>query len=111
VQVLYILGARKIALSAVGPLGCVPHEVSIHGKPGSLCVEAENDAVTLLNDKLKALVQRFNQQFPDAKFVLIPGLSTDTTAKMAQGNYFFFLPPTIYVHIKLCCDHFRKFEK
>ncbi|ESW31498.1 hypothetical protein PHAVU_002G243300 [Phaseolus vulgaris] len=83
-KVLYILGARKIALSAVGPLGCVPHEVSIHGKPGSLCVEAENDAVTLLNDKLKALVQRFNQQFPDAKFVLIPGLSTDTTAKMAQ---------------------------
>ncbi|KAK7369176.1 hypothetical protein VNO80_11211 [Phaseolus coccineus] len=84
-EVLHLLGARKIALSAVGPLGCVPHEISIHGKPGSLCVEEENDAVTLLNAKLKALVNRLNQEFPDAKIILIPGLSTDT-AKMAQGG-------------------------
>lgn len=90
-QELHALGARKIALIAVGLVGCVPQEISIHGKPGSLCVEEENDAVIPLNEKLKALVDRFNEELSDAKFIFIGGGSADTSRKLVQGNNFLFL--------------------
>ncbi|KOM30836.1 hypothetical protein LR48_Vigan01g039100 [Vigna angularis] len=65
------LGARKFALIGLVPLGCTPAELSARGKPGSLCVKEENDAVVPFNDKLKSLVVRFNEEFPDSKFILI----------------------------------------
>ncbi|WVZ25839.1 hypothetical protein V8G54_004383 [Vigna mungo] len=65
------LGARKFALIGLLPVGCIPGEISTHGKPGSLCVKEENDAVVPFNDKLKSLVDRFNKQFPDSKFIFI----------------------------------------
>ncbi|XP_022638656.1 GDSL esterase/lipase At4g18970-like [Vigna radiata var. radiata] len=65
------LGARKFALIGLLPVGCIPGEISTHGKPGSLCVKEENDAVVPFNDKLKSLVDRFNEQFPDCKFIFI----------------------------------------
>ncbi|WVZ25838.1 hypothetical protein V8G54_004382 [Vigna mungo] len=65
------LGARKFALIGLVPVGCAPGEISARGKPGSLCVQEENDAVVPFNDKLKSLVVRFNEEFPDSKFIVI----------------------------------------
>ncbi|KAK7359165.1 hypothetical protein VNO77_01113 [Canavalia gladiata] len=67
---LHAVGARKFALIGLGPLGCIPHEVSVHGKNG-LCVEKENKAALLFNDKVKAIVDRFNKELSDAKFIFI----------------------------------------
>lgn len=70
-QALHESGARKFALIGLNLLGCVPHEIVIHGKSGSICVDDENKAALIFNDKLKALVDRFNNEFPDSKFIFI----------------------------------------
>ncbi|XP_045825679.1 GDSL esterase/lipase At1g29670-like [Trifolium pratense] len=72
-KALHELGARKFSLVGLGPLGCIPHEISTHGKNNSLCIKEENNAAQLFNDKLRALVDRFNKELPDAKFILIGG--------------------------------------
>ncbi|KAL8552749.1 hypothetical protein ACS0TY_001432 [Phlomoides rotata] len=68
-QTLYNSGARKIAVSGVGPLGCLPAVVG-RGSSGSFtCVDTINDAVQLFNDELKLLVDRLNNNYTDAKFI------------------------------------------
>lgn len=71
VQALHVLGARKFSLIGLNPLGCIPHEIAVHGKNDSLCVVEETRTAFLFNDKLKALVDRFNQELSDAKFIYI----------------------------------------
>ncbi|BAT73576.1 hypothetical protein VIGAN_01107600 [Vigna angularis var. angularis] len=75
------LGARKFALIGLLPIGCIPGEISARGKPGSLCVKEENDAVVTFNDELKSLVDRFNKEFPDSKFIFI-----DTVKAILTGT-------------------------
>ncbi|QCD84876.1 zeta-carotene desaturase [Vigna unguiculata] len=84
---LHSVGARKFALIGIVPLGCVPAEISARAKPGFPCVKEENDAVIPFNDKLKSLVDRFNKEFPDSKFILIntaEALSTGPTKDVVQ---------------------------
>ncbi|KAK7399742.1 hypothetical protein VNO78_10931 [Psophocarpus tetragonolobus] len=68
---LHALGARKFALIGLGLLGCIPQEISTHGKNGSLCVDEENEAAILFNKKFKPQVDRLNKEFPDANFIFI----------------------------------------
>ncbi|KAG5029551.1 hypothetical protein AAZX31_05G152200 [Glycine max] len=68
---LHALGARRFALIGLGLIGCIPHEISIHGENGSICVDEENRAALMFNDKLKPVVDRFNKELPDAKFIFI----------------------------------------
>ncbi|XP_027347896.1 GDSL esterase/lipase At1g29670-like [Abrus precatorius] len=76
---LYLLGARKFALIGLSLLGCVPHEIVVHGKNGSICVDEESKAALIFNDKLKTLVDRFNNELSDAKFIFInSAVITDT---------------------------------
>lgn len=71
VQGIHDLGARKFSLIGLNALGCIPHEILIHGKNKSVCIEEETRAAFLFNDKLKALVDRFNKELPDSKFIYI----------------------------------------
>lgn len=50
-QNLYNLGARKILMFEIGPLGCTPLVVS-KMKPDDKCVEVVNSMVTMFNGKL-----------------------------------------------------------
>lgn len=97
VQDLHALGARRFALIGLGLIGCIPHEISIHGENGSICVDEENRAALMFNDKLKPVVDRFNKELPDAKFIFINSAvislrdSKDfNTSKLQGNNYFFF---------------------
>ncbi|XP_058735805.1 GDSL esterase/lipase At1g29670-like [Vicia villosa] len=65
-KTLYELGARKFSLFGLSLIGCVPH-----GKNGSLCIEEQNNAALIFNNKLKSVVDRFNKEFPDAMFIFI----------------------------------------
>ncbi|XP_058735806.1 GDSL esterase/lipase At1g29670-like [Vicia villosa] len=65
-KALYELGARKFSLIGLSLIGCIPHV-----KKGSLCSEEHNKAALLFNNKLKSLVDRFNKEFSDAKFIFI----------------------------------------
>ena len=68
---MYGYGARKIALLGIGPLGCTPGNVALHGTNGSLCVDFINDAVELFNSKLISLVDELNKDLHDAKFISV----------------------------------------
>ncbi|KAL5856650.1 hypothetical protein ACOSQ3_004108 [Xanthoceras sorbifolium] len=68
---LYEYGARKVAVLGIGPLGCTPGNVALHGTNGSLCVGFINDAVELFNSKLISLVDEFNKDLHDAKFIYV----------------------------------------
>ncbi|XP_061356388.1 GDSL esterase/lipase At1g29670-like [Gastrolobium bilobum] len=68
---LHKLGARKFALIGLSRLGCVPHEISVHGKNGSMCVDEESNTALIFNDKLKAVVDRYNKELSGATFILV----------------------------------------
>ncbi|CAH1415997.1 unnamed protein product [Lactuca virosa] len=68
---LYSLGGRKIAVFSLAPIGCSPIYINKFGTYGKPCVQKMNEAVTLFNDRLKALVHTLNHKKSDAKFTFI----------------------------------------
>ncbi|XP_056697569.1 GDSL esterase/lipase At1g29670-like [Spinacia oleracea] len=63
---LYDLGARKVILFGLGPLGCLPL-INIQG----ICSSYVNDVMDMYNIKLKSLADTFNTNHSDAKFIWI----------------------------------------
>ncbi|KAJ4703733.1 GDSL esterase/lipase [Melia azedarach] len=70
-QNLYQHGARKVALTGLGPVGCTPNATSYYGTNGSLCVDKMNYAVQLFNYRLISLVDKLNNNVRDAKFIAV----------------------------------------
>ncbi|MED6218074.1 hypothetical protein PIB30_023609 [Stylosanthes scabra] len=60
---LHDLGLRKFFLAAVGPLGCIPNQVSRGLFPTGVCKDDVNAMVILFNDRLKFLVDELNTQY------------------------------------------------
>ncbi|XP_010541148.1 PREDICTED: GDSL esterase/lipase At4g30140-like [Tarenaya hassleriana] len=71
-KVLYILGARKVALFGLPKLGCAPGLVT----QGGGCDEKANSAVKLFNTKLRALVDDLNKTLAGAKFTYVDAFNT-----------------------------------
>ncbi|XP_051136990.1 GDSL esterase/lipase At1g29670-like [Andrographis paniculata] len=65
---LYHLGSRKVAVSALHALGCIPEMMS----GGLNCNESMNQAVALFNRKLRVLVRELNGKYADAEYAVIP---------------------------------------
>ncbi|MED6188952.1 hypothetical protein PIB30_090879 [Stylosanthes scabra] len=59
---LHALGLRKFLLAAVGPLGCIPNQISRGLFPIGACKDDVN-MVILFNDRLKSLVDELNTQY------------------------------------------------
>ncbi|PIN10458.1 Triacylglycerol lipase [Handroanthus impetiginosus] len=70
-RALYNFGARKFVLIGVGQIGCSPNALAQNSPDGSTCVQRINDANQMFNNKLKALVDDFSRNTPDAKFIYI----------------------------------------
>ncbi|GAB2224773.1 hypothetical protein Droror1_Dr00005545, partial [Drosera rotundifolia] len=71
-QELFSLGARKVALFSLSPLGCLPSQITIHfATQGSVCFEDENKAIDMFNQGVKSLVDEFNANYTGAKFTYI----------------------------------------
>lgn len=70
---MYKYGARKFVLNGVGQIGCSPNALAQNSADGSTCVQRINAANQIFNNKLKALVDDFNSNSPDAKFIYING--------------------------------------
>uniref|UniRef100_A0A803M2D3 GDSL esterase/lipase n=1 Tax=Chenopodium quinoa TaxID=63459 RepID=A0A803M2D3_CHEQI len=70
---LYRLGARKVIIPGIGPIGCIPYELArFNGTAQSRCNEDKNNVVNLFNSGLRQLVDTINNgQFPGAKFVYL----------------------------------------
>ncbi|XP_006594525.1 GDSL esterase/lipase At1g29670-like isoform X3 [Glycine soja] len=88
---LHDLGARKYVLARLGRIGCTPSVMHSHGTNGS-CVEEQNAATSDYNNKLKALVDQFNDRFSaNSKFILIPNESNAIDiahVHVSQGFWF-----------------------
>ncbi|KAL5772095.1 hypothetical protein ACOSQ2_012019 [Xanthoceras sorbifolium] len=68
---LYDYGARKFVLIGVGQIGCSPNQLAQNSPDGRTCVQRINSANQIFNNKLKALVDQFNNNRSDAKFIYI----------------------------------------
>ncbi|KAB2599298.1 GDSL esterase/lipase [Pyrus ussuriensis x Pyrus communis] len=66
---LYNLGARKILVTNVGPIGCIPYERDTNPDAGDSCVEKPNQLAQLFNPELKSLLMELNANLEGSKFV------------------------------------------
>lgn len=64
------LGARKLVISNVGPLGCIPYRMAVSSTTKGQCVQSDNSLVMSFNSALKSLVDELNGKYPNAKFIL-----------------------------------------
>lgn len=67
-QTVYHLGARKLLVSNVGPVGCIPSRLAI-GSPDGRCVASENEMVLIFNAALKSLLLELTQTLPRSLFL------------------------------------------
>lgn len=68
---LYGLGARRIGVFGIPPIGCVPSQRTLGGGPQRDCVEKYNEAARLFNTKLSLRLNSFNCNLPLARIVYI----------------------------------------
>ncbi|KAM3693937.1 hypothetical protein ACJW31_07G022900 [Castanea mollissima] len=68
--ILHNLGALKVALFGLGLLGYTPVELTMCGTNSS-CVDNIFNAVTLFNDRVVTLVNDFNNNLTNTKFIYI----------------------------------------
>ncbi|OVA13600.1 Lipase [Macleaya cordata] len=66
---LYDLGARKIVVANVGPIGCIPFQRDLNPSAGDSCVASSNQLAMLFNDRLKSLVMELNSNLVGSKFL------------------------------------------
>lgn len=66
---LYDLGARKISLGGLPPMGCLPLERTTNFMDGSECRDRYNTVASEFNSKLKSLVDESNDKLPGIQVV------------------------------------------
>lgn len=69
IEKLHSLGARKISLGGLPPMGCLPLERATNVFRGDNCVESYNILAVEFNNKLKALTEKLNGELPGIKLV------------------------------------------
>ncbi|XP_023001436.1 GDSL esterase/lipase At5g45670-like [Cucurbita maxima] len=70
-RLLYNYGARKFVLFGLGQIGCSPNELAQNSPDGRTCVQKINSANQIFNAGLRSLVDQFNNNQADAKFIYI----------------------------------------
>ncbi|KAA8531219.1 hypothetical protein F0562_005867 [Nyssa sinensis] len=66
---LYNMGARKIIVANVGPIGCIPYQREIDPSAGDSCVVFPNELAQIFNIWLKSLVVELSTNLKGSKFV------------------------------------------
>ncbi|XP_041004383.1 GDSL esterase/lipase At1g33811 [Juglans microcarpa x Juglans regia] len=87
---IYTLGARKVIVSAVGQIGCIPYQLARYHGNGSRCNEKINSAISLFNSGLRKLVDRFNGgELRGAKFVFLDSYQSTSDLYLNGTSYGF----------------------
>ncbi|CAL5405480.1 unnamed protein product [Camellia sinensis] len=84
---LYQLGARKISLTGLPPMGCLPLERTTNLIFGSDCIEEYNNVAQDFNEKLKGLVEKLNKEL--AQIHLVFSNPYDILLQIIQNPHFF----------------------
>ncbi|KMT16284.1 hypothetical protein BVRB_3g054340 isoform B [Beta vulgaris subsp. vulgaris] len=66
---LYNMGARKIVVVNVGPIGCIPYERDLNPLAGNDCVDFPNQLAQSFNLELKSLVTELGTNLEGSQFV------------------------------------------
>ncbi|KAG2654930.1 hypothetical protein PVAP13_1NG559000 [Panicum virgatum] len=97
----YDLGARRVLVQGVGPIGCVPAELALHSLDGS-CDRELQRAAEMYNPRLMALLEELNARYGGGVFVGVNmqrihndfiedpkayGFETATQACCGQGRF------------------------
>jgi hypothetical protein len=80
-QLLYHLGARKIALHGLGAIGSIPYSFSTLCRNNLSCVTNKNNAVLPFNAGLVSLVDQLNRELNDARFIYL-----NSTGILSSGD-------------------------
>ncbi|KAK9282000.1 hypothetical protein L1049_004911 [Liquidambar formosana] len=70
VKDLYGLGARKIGVTSLPPLGCLPAAITLFGFHQSGCVSRINTDAQGFNKKINSAASNLQKQLPDLKIVV-----------------------------------------
>ncbi|CAN0918808.1 GDSL esterase/lipase EXL3 [Linum grandiflorum] len=68
---LYRLGARRIGVLSLPPVGCLPSQRTLGGGINRNCSATYNQAAQLFNSKLSSLLQSLAHKHPDALFLYL----------------------------------------
>ncbi|CAL1361122.1 unnamed protein product [Linum trigynum] len=68
---LYRIGARRIGVLSLPPIGCLPSQRTSGGGPNRSCSNSSNQAAQLFNSKLSAVLDSLSKTHPDALFVYL----------------------------------------
>ncbi|PNT76635.1 hypothetical protein BRADI_1g50897v3 [Brachypodium distachyon] len=85
---LYRLGARRIGVTSMPPLGCLPAAIRLYGKGRPSCVRRLNGDAATFNRKLNATVEALARRHADLKiaiFDIYTPLLALSEAPAAQG--------------------------
>ncbi|EOY33611.1 GDSL esterase/lipase isoform 2, partial [Theobroma cacao] len=69
-QNLYGLGARKIGVTTLPPLGCLPAAITVFGSDSNKCVAKLNSNAVSFNNKLNATSQRLQKKLSGLNLVV-----------------------------------------
>ncbi|XP_061367756.1 GDSL esterase/lipase EXL3-like, partial [Gastrolobium bilobum] len=70
-QELYRLGARRIGVFSLLPIGCQPVQRTTYGGIERECAESVNEAAMMFNSKLSSKMMDLKEQLPDARLVYL----------------------------------------
>ncbi|XP_004486795.2 GDSL esterase/lipase APG-like [Cicer arietinum] len=70
VKDLYNLGARRIGVTSLPPLGCLPATRTLFGLFKDGCVTRINDDAQGFNQRINSTAENLRKQFPDLKLVI-----------------------------------------
>ncbi|KAL9225475.1 hypothetical protein vseg_001392 [Gypsophila vaccaria] len=63
------MGAKKLVIANIGPIGCIPYLREQYPTAGDNCVEAANQLAQMFNLQLKSLVYELSYNFQASKLV------------------------------------------
>ncbi|XP_062103239.1 GDSL esterase/lipase 7-like [Humulus lupulus] len=67
---LYRLGARKVIVFELGPIGCIPSITRKSKEQGTKCVEEINEMVRMFNQRLGVMLRNLTSSLQGSNFVL-----------------------------------------
>ncbi|XP_039683812.1 GDSL esterase/lipase At5g22810 [Medicago truncatula] len=70
IQNLYALGARKIGVTTLPPIGCMPFIITKFGYHSNKCVETINNVALDFNKKLNLTTENLIKKLPGVKLVI-----------------------------------------
>lgn len=69
-QELYGLGARRIGVTSLPPIGCVPAAITLFGYGSNSCVQSLNNVALKFNKKMNLSTTKISKQYPKLKIAI-----------------------------------------